>query len=454
MNSQASRLEAFVHFVGHGWMDMLDPNPFTHLRFVKKRYPDQSRSFDSLALLLGGKLYMNSLLKRECTYQELALAAETNDYDKLDELLVFDPHLYQSKQIDLIQIGHPSVIRHLFVHGLEENRLSKSLGFRSFNIPFDRSSNDYINLSNLRVPLSQSSHHLPSALHEYEPEYTGTIEASNQKLPIRLCVGVVLYKNTDDEVRKLISSLSQNNDHVSCRLKLLIYDNCPGATNLALDESIANEVFSDASNSGFGSGHNFLMSKAFLDGSDVYIGLNPDGFLLPSILPKILTFIASKPPGFLIELNTFPLPHPKWFDPHTGDTEWASGVAFAIDAFGFSKTNGFDPLFSMYCEDVDLSFRFKLYGLGVFVTPFSAFYHDIVPRRYQLDDLRMTKSLIGEWSLCSKWGITDRAEGIRKIIQSIDSSLDLPVIDPVFNDYPESIRELFMHPRYARSLFW
>jgi hypothetical protein len=455
LSGRSNYLEALLHFVRHGWKHSLDPNPFIHLSFVKNVYPEQSSSFDKLAILLGGKLYMNSLLRRESTCRELAYAADSNNYEELMDILVFDPQFYHSKQVDLVNIGHPSPIRHLFYHGLKESRLSKSSILRAFNAPFDRSSSDYVNLSNLRMPLTQSGlYYYSSELPENELKSDHAANALSERPSLNLCIGIVFYKNTFNEVRRLIGSVLQNNVQESYKLKLMFYDNCPGETSFPPIDSIPFEIFSDTTNPGFGVGHNRLMSKAFLSGSDIYIGLNPDGFLLPSVLPRILSFIASKPPGSLVELNTFPLPHPKWFDPHTGETEWASGVAFAIDALGYSRTNGFDSSFPMYCEDVDLSFRFKLCGFGVFVTPFSSFWHDIVPRWYQSDDPRRIKSLIGEWCLCSKWGMTDRAEQILKDIARIDDSVTLPSIDPFPVSLPIPIRQLFEYPRYARSLFW
>ncbi len=454
LGGRATYWEAVLHFVRYGWKDSLDPNPFVHLRFVKNLYPDQFSSFDRLAILLGGKFYMNSLLKRDCTCYEFANAVHSNNYDELSDLLAFDPQYYHSKQTDLIGIGDPTPILHLFLHGLKESRLSRCSILRAFNVPFDISLNDYDNLRALRAPLAQFSYHDTELSFDNQYLVDRAVHISTRSPVFTISIGVVLYKNTSLEVRKLIDSIIQNNDQTLYNLSLMFYDNCPGETSIPLDVALPFEIFNDPTNPGFGNGHNFLMSKAFSAGSDIYIGLNPDGFLLPSVLPSILAFIETKPPGCLVELNTFPLPHPKWFDPHTGDTDWASGVAFAIDSLGFSRTNGFDSSFPMYCEDVDLSFRFKLEGFGVFATPFSSFYHDIVSRLYLADDPRKVKSLIGEWCLCFKWGISSRAELIREGILSIDSSIELPVVHPSSMHLTEPIRQLFDYPRYARSLFW
>lgn len=454
LGGRSTYLEAVFHFVRYGWKDSLDPNPFVHLHFVKNLYPEQSSRFDTLAILLSGKFYMNALLKRDCTCYEFTNAVYSNSYDELVELLAFDPKDYHLKQTDLLNIGDPTPILHLFLHGLKESRLSRSSILRAFNVPFDISRNDYDSLCSLRAPLAQFSYHDSVLLYDDKYSDDRPVCVTTRSSVKTIAIGVVLYKNTSLELRRLIDSIIRNNNQEPYSLRLMFYDNCPGETSIPLDVSFPFEIFNDPANPGFGIGHNILMSKAFSSSSDIYIGLNPDGFLLPSVLPSIVAFIESKPPGCLVELNTFPLPHPKWFDPHTGETEWASGVAFAIDSLGFSRTNGFDPSFPMYCEDVDLSFRFKLQGLDVYVTPFSSFYHDIVPRTYLADDPRKIKSLIGEWCLCFKWGISSRAEVIREGILSIDSTIEFPAVHPSPMHLTEPIRQLFDYPRYARSLFW
>ncbi len=454
MNGKAGSWEAIYHFTRKGWKDMHDPNPFTHLRFVRAYYTDQSKDIASLTTLLGSRLYLNALLACQCTYQEIANASDTDDDETLRRLLVFEPQSYKARQADLVNIGHVGTIRHLFESGLSESRLSESCAFRHFNIPFDNRSSDYTNLSALTSPLGDSRHSFISLPKSSRLDHQGIDPSLNRIQLDGITIGIVLYRNTREEVDRVIGSIVENMKDTTSEIRLMVYDNSPGNTDYGFDRSVIYSVLNDKSNPGFGYGHNSLMSRAFSSGSDIYIGLNPDGFLLPSILHRVLEFIRSKPSGILLELNSFPLPHPKWFDPHTGETDWASGAAFAIDRLGYSKTKGFDPLFPMYCEDVDLSFRFRVSGLGVFVTPFSAFFHDIVPRRYQIDDPRVIRSMIGEWCLCTKWGISGRAERIRKEIIERDNSVILPKIKPFGGKTPDCIRDLFSYERFARSLFW
>ncbi len=54
---------------------------------------------------------------------------------------------------------------------------------------------------------------------------------------------------------------------------------------------------------------------------------------------------------------------------------WASGAAFMIRASLFRQLDGFDDLFFAHMEEVDLCWRAKLIGAGVWVLPESVVYH-------------------------------------------------------------------------------
>ena len=109
----------------------------------------------------------------------------------------------------------------------------------------------------------------------------------------------------------------------------------------------------------------------------MYLGLNPDGYLLPGSLERAHTFLTHKQKAFLCEMNTEPIAHPKWYDPITGLTDWVSGVAFFIDEAAFNLLEGFDNNFPMYCEDVDLSLKARQLNRKIIYAPKSIILHSV-----------------------------------------------------------------------------
>jgi GT2 family glycosyltransferase len=71
----------------------------------------------------------------------------------------------------------------------------------------------------------------------------------------------------------------------------------------------------------------------------------------------------------IVEARQWPRAHPKEFDVATGDTPWASGAFSLIDSNVFAEIGGFDPVFFLYGEDVDLSWRVWLAGKRVVHAP-------------------------------------------------------------------------------------
>lgn len=451
-SSLKSTSSPWKHFINIGFERGYDPNPFTHLCFLRNLYPLEPSNLASLSQLMSQKIFHNALLAQECRYMDLKNAADTNNTHRLDELLIFDVVAYISKQ-DNVRKASVAPIRHLFEYGIYENRFSSFFDLRNYNTSFDNSLSDYINLMHQRRPLSMSSLRGSPRLTkmlinscDFPPEYTFKYR--------NICIGLVFYKNSDSQASKILNSIQQNADEFPGNLKLMIYDNDPGSTNYSIANSLHFQVIQDPGNCGFSLAHNSLMMRAFSSGCDLYVGLNPDGWLLPNALQDLLAFLETKRTGFLVELNTLPLAHPKWYDILTGETDWASGVAFAMDSSCFYKTQGFDPSFPMYCEDVDLSYRARLGNNDIYVTTSPCFYHDVVHRSYIDEGWRKLAQLVGEWYLCRKWKNDSRALIIEQHIRDIDPLIQLPKPQYLIDETSHFTSFLLTLPRYARSRFW
>lgn len=123
------------------------------------------------------------------------------------------------------------------------------------------------------------------------------------------------------------------------------------------------EIIKNKKNLGFGIANN---KGALLGKSDYILFLNIDTEIEEDTFKKLEEEIkkASKDVG-IFELRQKPYEHPKYYDPLTGYTTWASGACLVIRRDIFNKTKGFDKNLFMYCEDVELSWHVRKLGYKI-----------------------------------------------------------------------------------------
>jgi len=123
---------------------------------------------------------------------------------------------------------------------------------------------------------------------------------------------------------------------------------------------------------GFGESVNYLFEQVRPEGC--FLVCNPDSFPMPGCLARLLyTYVARD--GAIVEARQWPSAHPKEFDEETLETPWASGAFTLISSAAFRKLDGFDPVYFLYTEDVDLSWRAWLQGLRVIHQPLAVCAH-------------------------------------------------------------------------------
>jgi GT2 family glycosyltransferase len=141
-----------------------------------------------------------------------------------------------------------------------------------------------------------------------------------------------------------------------------------------------NHVFRSLRNNGFGRGINLLSG---LTSAEFLFVLNPDTIVESGCLEELLRRAAADPKIGMCEARQSPRAHPKTFDSSTGETSWCTGAAVVIRGLAFEAVGRFDEeAFFMYCEDVDLSWKFWLRGWKCVYVPDAVIQHftqDILP---------------------------------------------------------------------------
>ncbi len=204
-------------------------------------------------------------------------------------------------------------------------------------------------------------------------------QASTDNTP-RICIGIVTYNNNRDELSRIIGSSSKALQTANAIApEIAIWDN--GAQTV-VDTicPVPVSIHGDGENSGFGKAHNRLMQQAFAKGCDLYIAANPDGIFHPNAVQSLVSMMEAHHYRLLAEATQFPAEHPKIYDPVTFETTWASGACLAISRTLYEKIGGFDDMFFMYCEDVDLSWRARAAGFPVKICPTAFFMHSVTNR--------------------------------------------------------------------------
>lgn len=126
-------------------------------------------------------------------------------------------------------------------------------------------------------------------------------------------------------------------------------------------------------NNGFARGINLLAAQS--QGEFMFL-LNPDTRLEKGCLETLLARARSDPRVAICEAKQLPLEHHKAWDRATGETSWCSGAAALVRREAFNQVEGFDEqLFFMYCEDVDLSWKFWLKGWKCMYAPEAIVHH-------------------------------------------------------------------------------
>jgi hypothetical protein len=160
--------------------------------------------------------------------------------------------------------------------------------------------------------------------------------------------------------------------------------------------------------------------------SDLLLVLNPDTYPAPNALFELVKMLDGSGAG-IVEARQIPLEHPRWYDPVTGETGWASGYCMLVRRDLFDELEGFDAEhFLLHCDDVDFSWRARSAGHKVVMAPYAAVFHDKRPNMNQAwpaPDTEIYHAALGRLMLATRW---DRPDIVQQTCRSIEAGDSQP----------------------------
>lgn len=277
---------------------------------------------------------------------------------------------------------------------------------------------------------------------------------------MKLDIAFVTY-NSSKWLDNCIESIVNNNYDLK-NVSLLFYDNNSKDNTiekLKEKKKKYKKEFNDFvivegnKNKGFGYGNN----KASKYGKSEYIlFLNVDTEINKDTLSKLENRIKESDDNVGIwELAQRPYEHPKYYNPITGETSWASGACFVIKRELFERLHGFDKRIFMYCEDVELSWNVRKHGYII------KYLYDVPITHYSYtepNEFKYTQfvyAFISNWYLRAKYGkLRNYIRGTQYMVQTGIQGKNIPkdISKELKNKVKRTIRkELLIH--FVRNLF-
>ncbi len=492
-------INPLLHYIRHGYLEGRNPSPLVDIRYILQQLAREDPSLHDSDMAVAGR----AILARYRGLRELlvqtgcdpSLFFSNDHYRAANEGLVVESEIpledyvrrrgrapgrkaflectplasfnfYMAKHPDLVAAG-VIPLRHLLLHGLGEGRTFNVV--ETVSVDFLRNSavlfadERMATLSGL-LESTDGKTHLPGPF--WPTPYTQRSIPALAHVAREECraafVGIVLFRNSDAEVRRLQESIEreiENTDGYDIEFKYMANDGeIERYRRIVGDRIVASP---NSENVGFGRAHNLLMEECFTR-DRLYIGANPDGYFVPGCIKALVDFNEYFEGHALIEASAMPIDHPKWHDPLTLDTQWVSGACFGMSRRIWDKVKGFDEKIHLYCEDVDLSWRVRLSGGKLKVCPTARYMHDVTPRFYKREDEvaaadRRKSMLKGAYYLARKWGAKKKADAyLARLSQELEPSQLAGLVEPDVELDPAVVGRIadFDHERFAPSRFW
>jgi GT2 family glycosyltransferase/2-polyprenyl-3-methyl-5-hydroxy-6-metoxy-1,4-benzoquinol methylase len=196
---------------------------------------------------------------------------------------------------------------------------------------------------------------------------------------------VVVTYNSAQHLPRFFRSVRRL-DYPKNKMSLVVVDNQSADRSVevsrihSLDLQIEFELISHPQNVGFAGGAKIGMAKGK---GDFICVVNPDSEYDPYALRELMSAVSMDPSIAIADARQFPYEHPKYYDPSTNETSWCSGACCLIRRSALEKVGSYDERFFMYCEDVDLSWRFWSSGYKCVYAPKAIILHHKAPQNYR-----------------------------------------------------------------------
>lgn len=226
-------------------------------------------------------------------------------------------------------------------------------------------------------------------------------------------ISIVTF-NSSRWIDGFFDSLDRQSYPVEC-INVLVTDN--GSTDDSVEKLRAIgarsrygsfQVF-ESTNRGFGHGHN---NNIRAGSSGFILAANIDLIFEHDSITEIVS-LASRDDGKTAswEMRQKPHEHPKYYDPVTLETSWSSSACTLFRRQAIEAVGGYDDVFFMYGEDVDLSWRMRAKGYVLKYCPSATCWHYTYAES-KFKKIQFLGSLLGNLYLRNRFGSqTDVEEG-------------------------------------------
>lgn len=183
---------------------------------------------------------------------------------------------------------------------------------------------------------------------------------------------ILVSYNSEKYIEKCINSIVKSNYDLK-KIGIYVYDNNSKDNSVSLLKKL-NDKYGDRFNNfkiiegkknlGFGIANNNAVKYAT---SDYLFFLNIDCEIYEDTLKKLSDAISDNKDKNIgiYELRQEKYEHPKYYDPISKETKWASGACMIMKRSLFNKIKGFDKNIFLYCEDVEISFKIRKLGYKI-----------------------------------------------------------------------------------------
>lgn len=214
---------------------------------------------------------------------------------------------------------------------------------------------------------------------------------------------LIVNWNSKEYLRKCLRSVRETCGHIAPQIVVVDGGSLDGCAEMMAAEFPEAEFVQSTDNIGFGRCNNLGFRRVT---GEALLLLNPDTELQPGAVDVLLGGLQELPDAGLVGarlLNSdgslqfaavHPLPTPwnaamdsdwlrrRWWKRRNRrnatvpfEVEAVSGACMMMRAETFRRLEGFDPRYFMYAEDMDLCFRVRQSGLGIFHAPQAVVIH-------------------------------------------------------------------------------